>query len=59
MTRTGYTELDLIGNNGKVFNTRANASLYYRLTKKVSASVGWYYGNGNFIRTAGFPGVLS
>ncbi|GAA4452994.1 TonB-dependent receptor [Nibrella saemangeumensis] len=54
VTRTGYTELDILGNNGKVFNTRANASLYYKLTEKIQATVGWYYGNGNFIRTAGF-----
>jgi len=54
VTRTGYTELDLLGNNGRVFNTRANAALHYRVTDKIEASIGWYYGNGNFIRTAGF-----
>jgi iron complex outermembrane receptor protein len=54
VTRTGYTELDLIGNNGKVTNTRANVSLHYKITKTIQASVGWYFGTGNFIRTAGF-----
>ncbi|MBO0930925.1 TonB-dependent receptor [Fibrella aquatilis] len=54
VTRTGYTELDVLGNNGNVFNNRANVSLHYKLTNKIEASLGWYYGNGNFIRTAGF-----
>ncbi len=54
VSRTGYTELDVLGNNGKVFNSRANVSLHYKLTDKIEASLGWYYGNGNFIRTAGF-----
>lgn len=54
VTRTGYTELDVLGNNGKVFNNRANVSLHYKVSRTVEASVGWYYGNGNFIRTAGF-----
>ncbi|MVM35588.1 TonB-dependent receptor [Spirosoma sp. HMF4905] len=54
VTRTGYTELELLGNNGKVFNNRANISLHYKLPGNIEASVGWYYGNGNFIRTAGF-----
>lgn len=54
VTRTGYTELDVLGNNGKVFNNRANVSLHYKLPGNVEASLGWYYGNGNFIRTAGF-----
>jgi len=54
VTRTGYTELDVLGNNGRVFNNRANVSLHYKLTEKIQASAGWYYGNGNFIRTAGF-----
>jgi iron complex outermembrane recepter protein len=54
VTRTGYTELDVLGNNGKVFNNRANVSLYYKLTNNIQASIGWYYGNGNLIRTAGF-----
>lgn len=54
VTRTGYRELDVLGNNGKVFNNRANVSLHYKLARNVEASVGWYYGNGNFIRTAGF-----
>lgn len=54
VTRTGYTELDVLGNNGKVFNNRANVSLHYKLPRNIEASLGWYYGNGNFIRTAGF-----
>ncbi|MFD2570107.1 TonB-dependent receptor domain-containing protein [Spirosoma soli] len=54
VTRTGYTELEVLGNNGKVFNNRANVSLHYKLTDKIEASLGWYYGNGNFIRTASF-----
>jgi iron complex outermembrane recepter protein len=54
VTRTGYTELDVLGTNGNVFNNRANVSLHYKLTNKIEASVGWYYGNGNLIRTAGF-----
>ncbi len=54
VTRTGYTELDLIGQNGKTFNNRADVSLHYWLPGNVEASVGWYYGNGNFIRTANF-----
>ena len=54
VTRTGYTELDMLGNNGKVFNNRANVSLHYKLAGNIEASLGWYYGNGNFIRTAEF-----
>ncbi|WP_460976237.1 TonB-dependent receptor domain-containing protein [Spirosoma knui] len=54
VTRTGYTELDVLGNNGKVFNNRADVSLHYKLTNSIEASIGWYYGNGNFIRTAEF-----
>ncbi|QHV98001.1 TonB-dependent receptor [Spirosoma endbachense] len=54
VTRTGYTELAVLGNNGKVFNNRANVSLHYKLSGTIEASLGWYYGNGNFIRTAGF-----
>ena len=54
VTRTGYKEIDLLGNQGKVFNTRANVSLHYKITDKIEANIGWYYGNGNFIRTAGF-----
>ena len=53
VTRPGYTELDLLRNNGKVGNTRANVSIHYKLTSKIQASLGWYYGNGNFIQTAG------
>ncbi|WP_420148099.1 TonB-dependent receptor domain-containing protein [Spirosoma sp.] len=51
VTRNGYTELDILGNNGKVFNNRANASLHYKLSDNIEASLGWYYGSGNFIRT--------
>jgi len=54
VTRTGYTELDLLGNYGRVYNNRANISLHYKVGRNMEASVGWYYGNGNFIRTAGF-----
>lgn len=54
VTRTGYTELDILGNDGKVFSNRANVALHYKITKTIEASLGWYYGNGNFIRTAGF-----
>lgn len=54
VSRTGYTELDVLGTNGKVFNNRANVSLHYKVGRNIEASVGWYYGNGNFVRTAGF-----
>ena len=54
VTRTGYTELDVLGNNGKVFSNRANISVHYKVASNIEASIGWYYGNGNFIRTAGF-----
>ncbi|GAB3688341.1 TonB-dependent receptor [Spirosoma flavus] len=54
VTRTGYTELDLLGNNGKVFNNRANVALHYKLPGDMEASVGWYYGNGNFVRTSSY-----
>ncbi len=54
VTRTGYSELDVLGNNGKVFNNRAHVSLHYKLPGNIEASLGWYYGNGNFIRTANF-----
>ncbi len=54
VTRTGYAEVELIGQNGKTFNNRADVSLHYRLPGNIEASVGWYYGNGNLIRTANF-----
>lgn len=54
VTRTGYSELDVLGTTGKVFDNRANVSLHYKLTETIQASIGWYYGNGNLIRTAGF-----
>ncbi len=54
VTRTGYTELDLLDNNGRVYSYRANAALHYKLSNRVEAIGGWYFGTGNFIRTAGF-----
>jgi outer membrane receptor protein involved in Fe transport len=54
ITRTGYTEYDLIANKGKVFSYRANAAVHYRINDKLEAIAAWYYGNGNLIRTAGF-----
>ena len=54
VTRTGYAEIDVLGNNGQVFNNRANVSLHYKVGRGLEASLGWYYGNGNLIRTAGF-----
>lgn len=54
VTRTGYTELDMLGNDGKVINNRADVSLHYKLSSRLEASLGWYYGNGNFIQTADF-----
>ncbi len=54
VTRTGYKEIDLIGEEGKVFSNRANVALHYKLTDKIEAIAGWYYGGGNFIQTAGF-----
>lgn len=54
VTRTGYTELELLGNAGKVVNNRANLALHYKLTDAIEASVSWQYGNGNFMRTANF-----
>ena len=54
ITRTGYTELDVLGNSGKVFNNRADASLHYKLSSSLEASLSWYYGNGNFIQTTDF-----
>ncbi len=54
VTRTGYSEYDLLQNNGKFKSTRANVALHYKLTDKIEATAAWYYGNGNFIRTAGF-----
>lgn len=54
VTRTGYAEVDLIGKNGKTFNNRADVALHYKLPGNVEASVSWYYGGGNFIRTANY-----
>jgi iron complex outermembrane recepter protein len=54
VTRTGYKEIDLTGDNGRIFSYRANAALHYKVSDKIEASVGWYFGTGNLIRTAGF-----
>lgn len=54
VTRTGYTELELLGNEGKVFSNRANLAAHYRLNDNIEAIASWNYGNGNLIRTAGF-----
>jgi iron complex outermembrane recepter protein len=54
VTRTGYPELDLLQNDGKFKSLRANVALHYKLTDKIELIGAWYYGNGNFIRTAGF-----
>jgi iron complex outermembrane recepter protein len=54
VTRTGYKEIDLTGDNGKVWNNRASAALHYKITDKIEASLGYYYGGGNFIRTGPF-----
>jgi iron complex outermembrane recepter protein len=53
VTRTGYNEIDLTGDNGKIFSYRANAALHYKLSDKVEAIGAWYFGTGNLIRTAG------
>lgn len=54
VTRTGYKEVDLTGDNGKIFSYRANAALHYKINDKIEAigSINW--GNGNFTRTGGF-----
>ncbi len=54
VTRSGYKEYDLTGDKGKIFSYRANAALHYKINQNLEASVGWYFGNGNFARTAGF-----
>ncbi|UHG92741.1 TonB-dependent receptor domain-containing protein [Spirosoma oryzicola] len=53
VTRTGYSEQDVLGTNGKVFSNRANVALHYKISDQIEASVGWYYGNGSFTQTAG------
>ncbi len=58
VTRTGYRELDVLGNQGKVFNNRANASVHYRFGNSVEASLGWYFGNGNLIETSAFRNYI-
>lgn len=54
VTRTGYQEIDLTADNGRIFSNRVNVSAHYRLGEKVELSAAWFYGTGNFIRTAGF-----
>jgi outer membrane receptor protein involved in Fe transport len=54
VTRTGYTELELLNNGGKIFSYRANAAVHYKLTDKIEAIAAWYFGNGNLVRTGGF-----
>jgi iron complex outermembrane recepter protein len=54
VTRSGYKEFDLTGDKGKIFSYRANVALHYKINDHVEASIGWYFGNGNFIRTAPF-----
>lgn len=54
VTRTGYKEIDLTGDNGKIFSYRANAALHFKLSDKIEAIGAWYYGTGNLMRTAGF-----
>ena len=51
VTRTGYSELALLGNKGSVFNNRANVGLHYKVSDRVEASVSWHYGAGNFMGT--------
>jgi iron complex outermembrane recepter protein len=53
VTRTGYKEYDLNGDQSKVFSYRANAALHYKITDKIEAIGAVYYGNGNFTRTGG------
>ncbi len=53
VTRTGYKEIDLTGDNGKIFSYRGNAALHFKITDKIEAIGAWYYGTGNLIRTAG------
>ncbi len=54
VTRTGYKEVDLSGDNGKIFSYRANAALHYKITDNIEAIGSVNYGNGNFFRTGGF-----
>ena len=54
VTRTGYKEFDLTGDNGKIFSYRANAALHYKITDRVEAIASINWGNGNFTRTGGF-----
>ena len=54
VTRTGYKEFDLTGDNGKIFSYRANAALHYKITEGIEAIASINWGNGNFTRTAGF-----
>lgn len=54
VTRSGYKEIDLAGDNGKIFSYRANAALHYKITDKIEAIASVNFGTGNFFRTAGF-----
>jgi outer membrane receptor protein involved in Fe transport len=45
VTRTGYTELELLNNGDKIFSYRANAAVHYKLTDKIEAIAAWYFGN--------------
>lgn len=54
VTRTGYSEVDLLDNQGKIFSNRVNAALHYKLTDRTEANVSYFFGNGNLVRTAGF-----
>ena len=54
VTRTGYTERELLGGNPMVHSYRANAGLYWKLGGQVEVSANWYFGTGNLLRTAGF-----
>lgn len=54
VTRSGYKEVDLTGDNGKIFSYRANAALHYKITDKIEAIASVNFGTGNFFRTAGF-----
>jgi iron complex outermembrane recepter protein len=53
VTRTGYKEYDLMGNQGKVFSYRGNAAVHYKITDKIEAIGAIYLGNGNMTQTGG------
>lgn len=54
VTRTGYKEVDLTGDNGRIFSHRINAAAHYKINDKLELIGAAYWGNGNFFRTAGF-----